>query len=118
MKLKYFDLIEAEICFHKWNKKYFKSKLPKIPIVFTKGLQGLGYLSFARQVKPRGDDVPHNIQLAPWLKTHPSIGMLTLFHEMAHLGLWQKGDKTTIHGPKFQGEMRRLANEKAFDHLW
>jgi predicted metal-dependent hydrolase len=88
-----------------YNRKYFDGKLPRAAEIVWEALPAtlLGY--------QKDDD---KIAINDKLKRAWTLWRFTLLHEMCHLKLGHK----ISHGRRFQDEMRRLANEGAFDGLW
>jgi hypothetical protein len=87
-----------------YNRKYFNNDLPPDAEIVWEQLPTtlLGY--------QQGEKIAINAKL----KSAYVLYRMTLLHEMCHLHL-PDGVK---HGKRFQDEMRRLANEGAFDGLW
>lgn len=89
-----------------YNRRYFRSRLPKdITLRWTSRLPN-GYGLFD------GDNTIYiNRDHRKWKK----MWRLTLLHEMAHLAT---ASEKAEHGPQWLREMRRLARIGAFNKLW
>jgi SprT-like family len=104
--------------YRRFNKKYFKSKLPLVHISFCQiPMQGkytvYGLASTKYFLSGKG---PVEIILDTRLDEVDLI--FTLLHEMVHVYLDLFVSTNLNHGPRFQKEMRRLAKLHAFDGLW
>jgi hypothetical protein len=87
-----------------YNRRYFNNELPRdAEIVWEKMPEVyMGYQD--------GD----KIAISAKYHEYGPLWRLTLLHECCHLKL----PRRVGHGRRFQNEMRRLANEGAFDGLW
>jgi len=104
---------DLEQLYAEYNDLYFGGGLPTIPVKW-----GKVHKSHAAEFVTY-EDGTLAIVISPKLKTYTCWAYLTLIHEMAHVKLRNfKGDDGDLHGPKFQREMKRLANAGAFNGLW
>ena len=92
-----------------FNRKYFKGKLPEVPIRFAKMHKKwtLG-TTWLRHGKALDIEINKNLQ------NTQCVTVMTVVHEMVHVEhpTW-KG-----HGWQFDRRMLRLAKAGAFDGLW
>ena len=97
-----------------YNFLYFKASLPHVTVL----------LSYAPDSPNMGETDPCGprcfvITIFKQLNPAPKQESMTLLHEMVHVYLDTKGiQELKMHGPKFQAEMRKLADRGAFDQLW
>ena len=101
---------DLEQLYAEYNDLYFGGELPTIPVKWGRVHKNHD-AEFVTYV-----DGSIAIVLAPRLKKFPCFFHMRLIHEMGHVKL--RGYKGDLHGPKFQREMRRLANMGAFNGLW
>lgn len=101
-----------------WNCRYFGSRLPDIPVYFSKTL-GKGRERRTMGCSSFDDNTgrPLRIQLNPRYKDAFIIWAATLLHEMVHVQQW-KIQKNQAHGRKFQKRMKQLAALGAYNCLW
>jgi hypothetical protein len=91
------------------NRKYFKGKLPDIPVRFAKvNRLVLGIL----WINP--GDVPSDIEISEELRYVQNLTIMTLLHEMVHV----ENPRWKGHGWRFDRRMKQLAQDGAFDGLW
>lgn len=101
-----------------WNIRYFKGRLPDIPVGWSKTLH-----SNKRKTKLGSTWFDHEsgrsvkITLHPAYRNHRSIWQSTLLHEMVHVQQWRVPAKQA-HGNKFNKRMKQLAAQGAFRHIW
>lgn len=105
---------------YQWNNtRYFKNKLPPVPVIFDDGRtleeQELWGYAGCRMSENKPTSIILNARLKE--KGMRAILYIYLLHEQVHVKQCVEGS-TDFHGPKFQKEMRRLANEGAFDNYW
>ncbi|VVB52861.1 Uncharacterised protein [uncultured archaeon] len=97
--------------YRRYNRLYFRGKLPNIPVLFRKGLvekyNAIGITQYEGKV-------PKRILIENTLRTWRGGFRMTLLHEMVHVSLPYKVD----HGPRFEKGMLRLAKMRAFKGLW
>jgi predicted metal-dependent hydrolase len=94
--------------YKRYNRKYFRGKLPPISLRFAKTEKAVfGYTNF------RGNK-PIAIIISQRIRYWDRLVKQVLLHEMCHVGLSPRIE----HGPKFEAEMRRLARAGAFRGLW
>jgi hypothetical protein len=105
--------------FEYYNVQYFSSKLPdgvRVEVFFAgagaDGNRNMG-ITFACDSKAR-----ICIFVDPEFNPEWRGRKFTLLHEMVHLKLGYKDKESREHGPKFQHEMHRLADEGAFEDIW
>ena len=104
--------------YHFWNSRYFRSKLPDIPVRWSpnyykgRNRKCLGSTWFDHKTK-----LPKLITLNPAMKPYSVIWQSTLLHEMVHVEQWKVPTKQA-HGNKFNKRMKQLANLGAFRGLW
>ena len=101
-----------------WNCRYFGSRLPDIPVYFSKQL-GVGKERHTLGCSGFHDETgkPLYIKLNPKFRTSFVIWAQTLLHEMVHVQQW-KIQKNQAHGRKFQKRMKQLAALGAYNSLW
>lgn len=102
-----------------FNSRYFRGRLPKIPIKWS---HDLGFEGNRKGIlgSTHYDGVtnrPKLISLNPKYKSSGTIWVTTLLHEMVHVEQWRTPAKQA-HGHKFQKRMKQLANKGAFNGLW
>jgi hypothetical protein len=105
--------------YNRFNSRYFSGQLPPDTIVrwaSPQEMSGQGFNAAPWGIFfPSSDGEPalilldRNMQKRGWGKLRD----LTLLHEMAHVA-----NPKNEHGKKFEKEMRRLAQEGAFEGLW
>lgn len=99
------------------NGAHFNGALPAMPVRWEPRLQEVGEAAgraFTLQgMFGRAGD-RSIILLHPMLKADPAALDRALAHEMVHAYLFTVGDTGTDHGPAFQAELKRLADEGAF----
>lgn len=105
-----------------YNKKYFDSTLPKIPIRWSskigvdRSICAYGWYTGVQ------DDEPGYILISIDLKRHWSVWRMTLLHEMCHVRLRRNEEEVSStsekHSKPWQREMKRLARAGAFNDLW
>ena len=102
------------------NTKHFGGALPAMPVRWEPRLAEIGALAgrnftlegmFGR-VGPRTV-----ILLHPNLMADIDAVERALSHEMVHARLFFLGDTTTDHGPAFRAELKRLADQGAFEGI-
>ena len=99
------------------NCRYFRSRLPDIPVVWSKQLgrgkerQTLGWAQFDDETKR-----PVRICLNPKYKGAFVIWVQTLIHEMVHVEQWKLPRKQE-HGRKFQKRIKQLVALGAYNGL-
>ena len=94
------------------NRKYFKGKLPDIPVRFAKFDPGL--LGITNVVTFKGKTVATSIEITEDIRYIQTTTIMTLLHEMTHVEKPQyKG-----HGWQWERQMMRLARAGAFGGLW
>lgn len=113
--------------FEVYNSRYFGGKLPKNARVIWSDLTDIECLGVydaeysVRVQRVRGPNKGQyrlqasrkpTIRICRRIKWTSSVWMRVLLHEMVHL----KG--ISGHGPKFQREMKRIANMGGFNGLW
>lgn len=98
--------------YNRYNRKYFRGRLPKLMVHFTK--MPKYYLGLSTYVgRPSGGSWAE-IEISKVLKCWPKLTRCVLLHEMVHVSLPQQ----VIHGSKFEKGMRKLAKAGAFTGLW
>lgn len=108
--------------FRRFNRCYFGTRLPAIPVIWHKPFRGGAGQKFAAQFLVLSDGSAAII-VNPELRARRMWRYIdaTLLHEMVHADLWHRGERPAAfngHGPKFQDEMLRLAQAGAFRDLW
>ncbi len=100
------------------NHKYFRSRLPDIPVVWSKSHYGKrenrfgmgGTLFVGEPLKPV------KIMLNPKYRNANVIWIGTLIHEMVHVEQW-KLPRRQAHGRKFEKRIRQLVARGAYKTL-
>lgn len=96
--------------YNQYNLKYFRNWLPANTLVVW------GEPGEKRMGLTRKDEYGRfEIVISRRYNVAESTTDLTVLHEMVHVESW---DKTLEHGPAFQKEMHRLADEGAMEDLW
>ncbi len=102
------------------NTKHFDGALPAMPVRWEPRLAEVGALA-GRSFTLEGmfGRVGHRtvILLHPNLMADIDALERALSHEMVHARLFFLGDTTTDHGPAFRAELKRLADEGAFEGI-
>jgi hypothetical protein len=102
------------------NTKHFGGSLPAMPVRWEPRLAEIGALA-GRNFTLEGmfGRVGHRtvILLHPNLMADIDALERALSHEMVHAHLFFLGDTTTDHGPAFRAELKRLADEGAFEGI-
>lgn len=94
------------------NRKYFGNKLPKYRVIFANMTSTWGCVEHGKRLLSIATELREN-------KTTPTLGILTLFHEMAHIEDYLAGGRrVNLHGYRFNRIMKRLAATGAFNGLW
>jgi hypothetical protein len=94
--------------FRTFNRRYFGNQLP--PRTRLNFHEADGYWGWVL-----GDAKDScTLSMHHHCKADSRVGRIFLLHEMVHIHL----DPYPFHGPRFEAEMRRLANEGAFQDLW
>ena len=98
-----------------WNARYFRGRLPDIPVYFSKRL-GAGSERHTMGCASFDDETmrPLRIQLNPRYKNAFVIWAATLLHEMVHIEQW-KIQKSQAHGRKFIKRMKQLVALGAYN---
>ena len=99
------------------NGAHFNGALPAMPVRWEPRLEEVGAAAgraFTLQGMFGRVGDRSLILLHPLLKPDPAALDRALAHEMVHAYLFTIGDTGTDHGPAFQAELRRLAEEGAF----
>lgn len=99
------------------NTRHFNGRLPAIPVVWEPALADVGALvkqAFTLEGMFGIHAGKAMILLHPRLAPDREALTRALAHEMVHAYLHTIGESTTSHGPRFQAELKRLANEGAF----
>lgn len=94
--------------FRTYNRRYFGNELdPRTKLKFHQDGRHWGWVI---------GDYPDSctLEMHHHCKADSRVGRIYLLHEMVHLKLSPYGE----HGPRFEAEMLRLANEGAFVGLW
>lgn len=97
-----------------FNSRYFRGKLPDIPVVWVNHDKGKW---MARSCFDAKTSEPLFIQMKSYLKKIPNVAQLTLLHEMVHIEQAKVPHKQ-MHGRKFQKRMKQLAEVGAFNLFW
>ena len=101
-----------------WNARYFRGKLPDIPVVWSKKeFSGRRKRLLGSAFFDGLSGKPVSIQLNPLYRRATRIWMQTLLHEMVHVQQWRVPAKQA-HGNKFNARMKQLAAQGAFRSLW
>ena len=109
--------------FHLANSRYFGGRLKNVKVKLTtrhiggRRRSAVGVTHSSPEKVHRGER-KFLIEISSDLKIHPSMTILTLFHEMVHVKQWDKVTNETCHGRLFNKEMKRLAAAGAFNGLW
>jgi len=102
------------------NTKHFGAALPAMPVRWEPRLAEIGALA-GRSFTLEGmfGRVGHRtvILLHPNLMADIDALERALSHEMVHARLFFLGDTTTDHGPAFRAELKRLADQGAFEGI-
>jgi len=101
---------ELKEFYARYNLKYFRGFLPANTLVVW-GEPGESKMAITR----KDEYGRYEIILSRHFNVADSTTDLTLLHEMVHVRSWEK---TLEHGPAFQKEMHRLADEGAMEDLW
>ncbi len=102
--------VELAGLYRRYNKKYFRNRLPAIRVRFASILKPYGQLGVTHYEERKVCYIYIDKLLRRWNST----ARLTLLHEMVHVSLPFRIE----HGPVFERGMRRLARLKAFTGLW
>lgn len=103
--------------FRHFNDGYFDGKLPKTTVHYAEVPNEQDVIGFS--VCDMDDDAGPTtceIWVVPHYNIEPMSANLTLAHEMCHVALY--GKEFDDHGPVWQGCMKRLAVEGAFEGSW
>ena|ERR1700761_6764522 len=101
------------------NGRYFKNKLPDIPVVWSKVYHsGRNRKILGGTIFEKKDGVlkPTRIVLNPKYKNAFVIWASTLLHEMIHVEQW-KLPRKRAHGRKFQKRIKQLVAVGAYSGL-
>lgn len=107
--------------FQEIDERYFANELAAMPVLWEPRLKEVGPLiaeNFQLEGLAALRDGKKSILINPAVSRDPREVRRTLCHEMVHEYLFTKGDTTTKHGPAFQGILRRLSEEGAFEGKW
>jgi predicted metal-dependent hydrolase len=93
--------------YKRYNKKYWKGRLPDISVRFADTEGAWGHTHF------EGSE-PVYIEINRAVRTWTRTVKFTLLHECCHVACPVQVE----HGPRFDHEMLRLARAGAFHNLW
>ena len=102
-----------------WNARYFRSRLPDIPVGFSAKYHA-GYKerhTMGGTIMKGSSLKPVRIVLNPEYKKAFVIWAQTLLHEMVHVQQWYL-PRRLAHGNQFNKRMQQLAARGAFRSLW
>ena len=102
------------------NRNHFGGRLPAIPVRWDAGLDEVGALAghtFTLEGMYGRVGAKELILLNPRMMDDPAAVRRALAHEMVHASLALAGDSSASHGPSFKRELRRLAEEHAFEGI-
>lgn len=91
--------------FRQYNRRYFGGYLPRDAKLSWTPIEQCWGQSYGE---------PPTIEISPACGVDSRLARMTLLHEMVHLSLYPY----RAHGPKFEAEMRRLAQAGAMKGLW
>jgi len=106
--------------FEYYNAQYFSSSLPD-GVWANEMYAGAGKDGIPNKGLTFSCNSPARlcISVSPTYNVDWADRKFTLLHEMVHVKLGLVAPKgEDIHGPTFQHEMHRLANEGAFEDIW
>ena len=110
------DLLDS---FNELNRKYYGNKLKTPARLAFVPIDGLGHTFRVRRVhgKRRSKDDEFGIHISNKIRFSKRLWLVTLMHEMTHL---EQGNKYTCSakGRQFNGRMRELSIDGAFDGVW
>lgn len=102
-----------------WNGRYFRSKLPDIPVVWSKVYHsGRNRRILGGTIFEKVDGIlkPTRIVLNPKYKNAFVVWSTTLIHEMTHVEQWELPRKQA-HCRKFQKRIKQLVALGAYNGL-
>lgn len=105
--------VDLRLAYLAFNKKYFGNQLPKdMPVYFSKHLDSQGKLG--RTSVHVQTFRPQYVEISSRIRFSGCLVRLTLLHEMCHV----ENPKPSGHGKWFNGRMKKLAKDGAFDNWW
>jgi len=104
-------MTDLQRIFRDYNRKYFGGKLEECKVIWDRRI---GKFDCMGEYDSEGPTISIAIELRRW----PRQKRFTVLHEMVHALLFQRGNKSTQHGPAFEREMMKLAKKGAFRDLW
>ena len=115
---------------HRWNdnglmeeflrldKQYFGGRLPMPLTIAFRNIEGLGHtFRYRKPGQKRSKEDRFGIHISSKLRWSKRMWKMTLCHEMVHLE--QRNEYSCgPRGKRFNGRMRQLSFQGAFDGLW
>jgi len=102
--------------FRHFNDGYFDGKLPKTTVHYAEVPNEEDVVGFTICDMDENGPMECEVWVVPHYNIEPMAANLTLAHEMCHIAVY--GKEFDDHGPKWQGCMKHLATEGAFEGSW
>jgi hypothetical protein len=98
------------------NEVYFNGTLAPTRVLYSSGPDGDSVIgeTFC-DINPNGGVIACTIYINPKYNTVEAIAAETVIHESCHAAVYNEYED---HGPRWQGCMKRLANQGAFEGVW